>query len=584
VSSDPPVLTGAWSRSLLVRADGARDTSTVVTWLQAGSSYVDLRQPADLPALSEPLDRAALLTLAQQEGFAGTTTLEGATCTWTREVDLAPQASPDVATLRLEDGVLVEEGTHTPYVEQWHRASEPGPYLALALRDRTTGEAAVLVRTGAHFGWARGRREPLPAGRLVDLVAAAASDAEARALLDVEVSLGTVSAGQWLVERSSLPGCVGRDVRPRRDGTTVTTGDGRSWDVLRTEGDPALLGASFTEIPVVDVSGLLHGDETQRRAVAAELGRAAREVGFLYVTGTDVPPGLYDGLLEATQRFFALPVEDKMAVYIGRSRNHRGYVPPGEEVLGGQTRDLKEAYDLALDLPVDDPDWLTGNPLLGPNLWPDLAGFAEPVMAYYDAVMALGRALLHGFALALGEDESFFDAHVRKPPSQLRLLHYPHDAEAGDVVGLGAHTDYECFTLLRSTSPGLEVLNADGIWVDAPPVSDSYVVNIGDLLELWTNGEFVATTHRVRKVVEERWSFPLFFNVDYRTVVAPLPQFVRPGETPRRPVVAGEHLFAQTAQTFAYLRRRIDSGELVLGDEALALSTFGQGARQGVGA
>jgi hypothetical protein len=93
-----------------------------------------------------------------------------------------------------------------------------------------------------------------------------------------------------------------------------------------------------------------------------------------------------------------------------------------------------------------------------------------------------------------------------------------------DKPGIGVHTDYELFTLLRSTAPGLEVMNESGVWIDAPPRPDAYVVNIGDMLELWTGGEFVATSHRVRKVSQERYSFPLFFTVDYHTRIAPMPR------------------------------------------------------------
>jgi isopenicillin N synthase-like dioxygenase len=109
------------------------------------------------------------------------------------------------------------------------------------------------------------------------------------------------------------------------------------------------------------------------------------------------------------------------------------------------------------------------------------------------------------------------------------------------------------------------------------------VVNIGDMLELWTNGTFIATSHRVRKVKEERYSFPLFFTVDYHTHVAPMERFVS-AENPARPgLVAGEHLFAQTAQTFIYQIERMKRGELVLPESLLGLSTsFGQQARLGV--
>ncbi|CAN5465970.1 oxidoreductase [soil metagenome] len=337
---------------------------------------------------------------------------------------------------------------------------------------------------------------------------------------------------------------------------------------------------SFTSVPVIDISGLYASDRATREAVAAELGRAARDIGFFYISGADIDEALFDGLLAATKEFFALPVEEKMRTYIGLSRCHRGYVPVGEEGLSGEKPDLKEAFDTALDLPADDPDYVAGNPMLGPNAWPELPGFAEAVTAYYAAVLAVGDNLLWAFAIALGEDPDTFSRHATKTPSQLRLVHYPYNPDAEDALGIGAHSDYECFTLLKPTAPGLEVLNGAGEWIDVPPIPGTYVVNIGDLLELWTNGAFVATSHRVRKVKEERYSFPLFFNVDYDTEVKPLPQFVTAGAPMRAPLRAGEHLFAQTAQTFAYLRHRIDSGELVLPEGSLTVNSFGQQALQ----
>lgn len=339
----------------------------------------------------------------------------------------------------------------------------------------------------------------------------------------------------------------------------------------------------FTSLPVVDISALGGGDAAARARTAAELRAAARDVGFLYVTGHGMAPELFDGLLAAATEFFARPLDEKMQVYIGRSTNHRGYVPVGEEVFYGATRDLKEAYDLAIDLPADDPDYIAGNPMLGPNQWPDLPGFRERVGAYYDAVLAVGRRLLQGFAEAMGEAPDALDPLVTKPATQLRLVHYPFNPEAKDVTGIGAHTDYECFTLLHVTAPGLEVMNDAGAWIDVPPMPGAFVVNIGDMMETWTNGAFTATSHRVRKVQEERYSFPLFFNVDYATEVAPLPRFVT-AENPARPgLIAGEHLFAQTAQSFTYLRQRLEAGTLKLPERALGLSSFGQEARKKTG-
>lgn len=337
--------------------------------------------------------------------------------------------------------------------------------------------------------------------------------------------------------------------------------------------------APFTSLPIIDISALYGTDEAAQKKVAEELGHAARHVGFLYVTGHQVPEAIFNEMLAATKAFFAQPLDEKMKIYIGTSPNHRGYVPEGEEVFAGGSKDRKEAYDLSIDLPAEDPDFAAGNRLLGPNRWPELSGFRQAVSRYYEQTFELGCTLFKGFAMALGQAPDYFEKYVTKPPSQLRLIHYPFDSTATDTVGIGAHTDYECFTLLRATSPGLEVMNSSQEWIDAPPVPNAYVINIGDMLELWTNGEFIATSHRVRKVKEERFSFPLFFNVDYHTKVMPLlgtPQLDAPERTP---LVAGDHLFAQTAQSFTYLKKLVESGEVRLPEKSLALSSFGQEAR-----
>jgi isopenicillin N synthase-like dioxygenase len=335
-------------------------------------------------------------------------------------------------------------------------------------------------------------------------------------------------------------------------------------------------------IPNIDIGALFDGTASAVAATARALGSAARANGFLYVSGHRRPPALFEDLLAAARSFFAQPLAEKMRVYIGNSRNHRGYVPEGEEVFAQGTKDAKEAYDCSRDLSADDPDYLAGNPLLGPNQWPELPGFKHAVSAYYDATFELGRVLLRGFALALGQPADRFDPLLTKPPSQLRLIHYPHHPAAADQPGIGAHTDYELFTLLRSTAPGLEIMNESGLWVDAPPLPDAYVVNIGDMLELWSGGEFVATTHRVRTVPQERYSFPLFFAVDYHTHITPMPRRGRQDQPAAAGLIAGEHLYAQTARTFNYLKARLARGELALPQAGLAPPSFGRrpGARK----
>jgi isopenicillin N synthase-like dioxygenase len=332
----------------------------------------------------------------------------------------------------------------------------------------------------------------------------------------------------------------------------------------------------FERLPLIDVSGLASPDPATRQATARDLDRAARAAGFFYVTHHGLPASLVQGMVAAATEFFALPDTHKQRYYIGDSTNHRGYVPPGEEVFYAGSKDSKEAFDLSLDLPDSDPDYRAGNRLLGPNRWPsEVHGFRERVDAYYRAVTALGRRLLRGFLLALDLPESHFDQVLQKPPSQLRLIHYPYAPNTLDAPGIGAHTDYECFTILHATSPGLEVLNARNHWVDAPPVPGAFVINIGDLLEVLSNGRWVSTTHRVRKVSEERYSAPLFFNLDYDAEIAPAPHLVqRDGEARYPTVRAGEHLLAQTAQSFTYMKRQIARGEMQLPTGALGLASF----------
>ncbi|HWO13424.1 MAG TPA: 2OG-Fe(II) oxygenase family protein, partial [Polyangiaceae bacterium] len=214
--------------------------------------------------------------------------------------------------------------------------------------------------------------------------------------------------------------------------------------------------------------------------------------------------------------------------------------------------------------------------LLGPNVWPrQVAGFRAAISAYYADVFALGRALLGGFALALGLPRAYFEPFLQAPPSQLRLIHYaPAPARVG-AMGIGAHTDYECLTILHATAPGLEVMNGAGEWLAAPPVPGAFVVNIGDLLEVWSNGVFVSTSHRVSPVPVRRYSFPLFFNVDYPTRVEPLPHLCQRGAR-YAPLVAGDHLLAQTIQTFRYLIELRQRGEIELPDGARAPASFGR--------
>ena len=333
---------------------------------------------------------------------------------------------------------------------------------------------------------------------------------------------------------------------------------------------------AFSEIPVIDISGLYKDDPGAQQQVAEQLSYAAEHVGFFYIKGHQIPPQQIERLKAQAKQFFALPFEEKMRYYAGNfGIKHRGYVPPGEERTETLERpelantpnktDNKEAFDLSWDLPENDPDVIANKPMHGSNVWADLPDFKNDVSQYYASVIALGRVLLRGFELALKIEPNTLNKLVNKPTSQLRLMHYPHNLEAEDIFGFGAHTDMELFTILLPTAPGLEVVNSEGQWIDAPPIENAFVVNIGDMIEALSGGKFIATSHRVRKVKDERYAFPLFFACDYDVEIKPLPQFSTP-ETIEKypPVIAGQHLFEVSAKVFQYMQRMIHRGEIKL--------------------
>ncbi len=319
-------------------------------------------------------------------------------------------------------------------------------------------------------------------------------------------------------------------------------------------------------IPAIDIGPLRAGDAAGARRVAGEVGAACRGVGFFYAQNHGVPDPVIAGAYEAAARFHALPAGDKARYHIARSRNHRGYVPPGEEDYGTEPGiGRKEAFDLAADLSPDDPDYVRGYRFLGPNVWPDVPGFRRAVSTYYDAVIALGRDLFRGFALALDLPEDSFDAFIQKPTANLRLLHYPATADGAGGLGIGSHTDSECFTMLHQTKPGLQVMDVGDRWIDVPPRPDLFVVNVGDTLETWTNGVFKSGPHRVVEIAEERFSLPLFFGADFDARIEPLAPFV----TPARPrayagFVSGAHKLSEYAKGFRYLQELHRRGAIAL--------------------
>lgn len=333
-----------------------------------------------------------------------------------------------------------------------------------------------------------------------------------------------------------------------------------------------------SSVPVIDIEPLARPDSKNKRRTVEAIGRASREIGFFYVANHGVPENLIARTYAQARRFHALPEQAKRRYHIAGSRNHRGYVPPGEEDYGSEPGEgSKESFDLAADLPADDPDYLRGYRYLGPNVWPDLPGFKDDVSAYYDAVMGLGRTLLHGFASALGLDETYFDRYFTKPTSNLRLLRYPEKPDRANraSLGIGSHTDSEAFTILHQTRPGLQVMDTEDRWVDVAPIEGTFVINTGDMMEVWTNGLFRSSPHRVMNIAEERFSLPLFFAPDFDTRIEPLAQFVTP-ECPRAydGFVSGEHILSEYAKGFRYLRDLHRRGAISLSTDPAEESRF----------
>ncbi|MEO1491667.1 MAG: 2-oxoglutarate and iron-dependent oxygenase domain-containing protein [Pseudomonadota bacterium] len=318
-------------------------------------------------------------------------------------------------------------------------------------------------------------------------------------------------------------------------------------------------------LPVIDLDGLGAGRDAE---VAKALGHAARTSGFFYITNHGIPEAVIDGIFAASKQFHEMPRTYKMRYWCGFSTNHRGYVPFEENGTDFPKKiNFHEAWDMSWEASADHPDYLAKWRMTGPNVWPDLPGWRETVSTYYDAIFSLGQKLLGALALELGVDPAELRKHITCPTSQLRMLRYlENDQPATDeMVGIGSHSDFECFTILLQGGPGLQVMNAEDHWVEAPPIPGTFIVNIGDIFEAWSGGQFKSTQHRVVNTGRARYSFPLFFGLDYHTEVRPLEQFRTPEvDAKYPPMMAGEHLMRMTVTGFRYLNDGVKKGEIDL--------------------
>lgn len=266
-------------------------------------------------------------------------------------------------------------------------------------------------------------------------------------------------------------------------------------------------------VPVIDLS-------SENGAAMAAIGRACAEWGFFQVVGHGVDPELVSAAMVETRAFFALPREAKRALLRSRD-NPWGYY---DRELTKNARDKKEIFDIG-------PEPTPSDPFAGETPWPTVpAGFEPALRRYFRACEGVADRLMELVSQSLGTPEG--EMHRLFEPSHtsfLRLNYYPVDdplgAEAQDRAGLGIHhhTDAGALTvLLQDAVSGLQVYR-NGAWYTVAPVAGAFVINIGDMVQVWSNDLYRAPIHRVLAMqAADRYSIPFFYNPSYAATVAPL--------------------------------------------------------------
>jgi len=277
-------------------------------------------------------------------------------------------------------------------------------------------------------------------------------------------------------------------------------------------------------LPIIDITPFVAGT-TGHQAVAEQIGCACRDTGFFYVVGHAVDVMLQDELEVLSRQFFAQDLGTKLGIDMRHGgRAWRGYFPVGAELTSGQP-DRKEGIYFGAELSASHPLVQAGTPLHGPNLFPStIPQFGEIVLAYMSAMTQLGHTLMGAIASSLRLPESYFaDRYTADPLVLFRIFNYPAAAVGDPGWGVGEHTDYGVLTILKQDDAGgLQVKSRSG-WIDAPPIPNAFVCNIGDMLDRMTEGHYRSTPHRVINTHERaRLSFPFFFDPNFFTEVHPI--------------------------------------------------------------
>jgi isopenicillin N synthase-like dioxygenase len=315
----------------------------------------------------------------------------------------------------------------------------------------------------------------------------------------------------------------------------------------------------FSDIPVIDVSALVaRGDGEVRAPAIAALRDALERSGFAYLSGHGIPQSAVDRLRALSREFHALPLEAKQRIVM--NEHHRGYMPFSSSTIVTSTvakvtrPNLSESLMIMQETSPDDPDY--GLPLRGPNQWPaELPDLREVALDYMERMTRLGLNVAGALAEALELPPDWFSPFFRKPTLFLRLLHYPRQPDEEGLFGSAPHTDYGFITILAQDEVGgLEVRNRHNQWIAAPPIEGTFVLNVADILQRWSNGRFASTPHRVRNLRPvDRYSMPFFFDPSMDSVVECPPQLLERGASPAYPpVVYGDYLLERLNKNHAY--------------------------------
>ncbi|WP_072806486.1 isopenicillin N synthase family dioxygenase [Rhodococcoides yunnanense] len=263
-------------------------------------------------------------------------------------------------------------------------------------------------------------------------------------------------------------------------------------------------------LPVLDLTLA----QTHPERFREELLSAAHESGFFYLVGHGVDSSRIAEVLGLARAFFALDAESKDEISQLKSPQFRGYSRLGGELTNGAV-DWREQIDIGPERPSIDGAQGYWH-LQGPNLWPSALPQLRSAFEHWEQELSdVGLRLLRHWAVALGAAEDIFDdAFAHHPATLIKVVRYPGSAD--NPQGVGAHKDSGVLTMLlvEPQSHGLQVERIPGEWIDVPPVDGAFIVNIGELLEVATQGYLRATRHRViaPDAGADRVSIPFFLN------------------------------------------------------------------------